>query len=1536
MKKGKALLSCLLTVCLMITPFAGVLVFADETVGPQIEFGVAPLAAVTADTEIAVTVTPGDNALASCETRIEGTAVSNEAAFSFTPDEQGLTDGVHTLVTEATDTEGNTAIKTLSFKVVTSVEAAYTLTSDTVTAEDSNASVSVYAADALSFTSAYGSTQDGSIDPAASNAFDALSVYKQQYAAGDVTTSSATGIPYQTFDVQLGGKTDGEIIVQYSGSTKDGERVAVKVYSPADSCWETLGTFTGTGSVSAPVNVADYADGDVIHVAAVLDYVTNGSNSFIWITDPQHYTKFEDLNEYYYQVYQYAAAQYLAGNVGYVMNTGDLVDDRPTAAVAEAQWQVADKAMHYVEDIGMPNGVVTGNHDVGDYNYTDYEGQDNLSSDYSMFGQYFGYERYNDKPWYGASLNNNTSHYDLITIGNVDFVIVYLGYGFEATDETIEWVNQVLQTYRHRTAIIATHDYIKNSLAAYNPTSRAQLIFDTMVEPNSNVKMVLCGHDDGSQILEKTTSDGRTVYEILSDYQFVEAESRDFYNGLEHYIGSVPGCCGDGYLRTMTITGDSVANVTYSPVTGGTNPYGDRESFTINVDFGTADRVLTTTGFSAAVKGEERASGTGAAALDTSVDCLAAITSDGHVTYTAVQYTDIPEAPEAAELVPNDLAALHALIDKVQTIEQGSYTDDSFAALQEALTAAKAQASSTDNAAIVKAYRALENALGALKTVHIALDPADYQTLYTYDMTLSKWKNEDTNLALTSDKSYIKGTQTENGGIHMEKSEAAKNDWPSAVYTGGTVTLRPNNGKIYLNLDVVANSSWCIYLDVEQGNASTSLRLNHAIEHFYKTDADGFAGTYQELYDVTDAFTAAGFDPSATLTVKATLLYIVPGDVTYTHLEFMTDISDAPLDTTALEEAIAAASELDESLYTVSTYKRVKTAITSAQNALTDETMVQADINLKLLQLNQAVAKLKLLSEITPEPENSLLPADEGQWIPNANNVMDIYRDDDGYTVLQNTNNAWPYADYTLPEARTLTVADTQFTMDITVGEKTNIYMMIDGSWVSMCKYISDSRTNADGDLQSGTYTVGIPLSSISALKDKETVSVQKLRVYSVGSASSSAVTIRRWTVDDYEAPPYVEESLANMMPQSYEEIQLLGGEGSHELKNGVLTIQSTSSEQEYRLNLTPQLLYNMTKLNGLHMVVDSEVPFKIALNVKSTNDTGNWPTTSDPSLSSIFPVTDDRVAPGSYDATFDLAGLCSSITDKSAVYYAQVVVVTNGVGTFKLKTLEALKFDDYQWDESLTYGEAATPDHPYYAHAAKKGPEVAEKVDLLEALGLTEHCTITQWTPLGNSMGLKIDLTKTPYLYMSVAQADTSSFTFSLYNDNTGNKVPWLLFRDAAAGDAKMTSGAANWDKYQQHEQYVSGSETICIDMREYLNDSSTTVWTVNSVTLYNYLHENAVVSYMFFGSEPAEPEELRGDINRDGMVNMLDAQLLYYSTAGLITLTDDQTAVSDVNGDGTVNLSDSALLYQITSSVTSWSAAGLPDSIRPKKVTV
>ncbi len=278
---------------------------------------------------------------------------------------------------------------------------------------------------------------------------------------------------------------------------------------------------------------------------------TGAPFSMLWFTDTQYYAR--SFPEIYDFLGDWMVRQYERGDFGYAVNTGDIVDN----ASATEQWEVADRNFRKLDDAAVPYGVLAGNHDVAINGLN-----------YHMFFRYFGAARFRGKSWYGGSMENNRNHYDLITLGGHDFVILYLGYGTSFSGKTIKWSNSVLKKYGDRTAILAMHEYLRSDASM---TPAASLVFDNIVIKNDNVRLVLCGHYHGAARSVKRVSnpDGstRAVIEILSNYQ----------KGPRG---------GDGYLRYLNFnpSAGTLNVITYSPYTDKYNFFkaGD-DSFTESI-----------------------------------------------------------------------------------------------------------------------------------------------------------------------------------------------------------------------------------------------------------------------------------------------------------------------------------------------------------------------------------------------------------------------------------------------------------------------------------------------------------------------------------------------------------------------------------------------------------------------------------------------------------------------------------------------------------------------------------------------------------------------------------------------------------------------------------------------------------------------------------------------------------------------------------------------------------------------------------------
>lgn len=402
-----------------------------------------------------------------------------------------------------------------------------------------------------------------------------------------VTKSIGESVPYQSFVVNVDGVEDENVLVSYSGTTGNGSDICLKAWNYKTSSWDKIATVKSGDSVSVYVPLEDYAYKKKMRINAMPDVVFNGSDTLLWNSDTQYYSRFSDLNEFYYKINEYAVEQYKKGNIGYYVHTGDLVDQTNVGDdIAHAEFKVASKAQKILDDAMVPNGVVSGNHDVL-----------HTSGDYNYYWKYFGEERYKDFDWYGGSLNNNMHHYDLISLGSYDFVFIYIGNQKETDEEFITWANNVCKAYPTRNVILCTHEYLLPS-GAYSG-DRAEVIWDKIVVPNENVKMVLCGHNEGvCDQLKQVGNTDRYVLEILADYQFAELGV-----GPQHVLNGCT-CDGEGYVRLMTFNDvGQVISKTYSPMAAqfGQDPnnyypsYSD--SFVCDLDMMRADRSICTSSF---------------------------------------------------------------------------------------------------------------------------------------------------------------------------------------------------------------------------------------------------------------------------------------------------------------------------------------------------------------------------------------------------------------------------------------------------------------------------------------------------------------------------------------------------------------------------------------------------------------------------------------------------------------------------------------------------------------------------------------------------------------------------------------------------------------------------------------------------------------------------------------------------------------------------------------------------------------------------
>lgn len=259
--------------------------------------------------------------------------------------------------------------------------------------------------------------------------------------------------------------------------------------------------------------------------------------TFVWISDTQLYS--ESYPDIFRSMTGWVADHAVTGNIRYLLHTGDVVNNRNS----DGQWQNAAEAMALLSG-KVPYLVAAGNHDVGA-----------PDGDYSRFSPHFG----QTIPENGGLWEDGKGQYAVFSQNGMDFLLLFLGYGNGQAG--IDWANEILAQYPDHYAILGVHSYMHETGVL---TTIGKGLYSQIVEPNANVRLVLCGHHHSAgQRVTPIDDDGdgspdRTVYQLLADYQ-------DAGEG------------GGGFMRLLTF--DTAAGTlhvhTYSPWLDKTSFYED-------------------------------------------------------------------------------------------------------------------------------------------------------------------------------------------------------------------------------------------------------------------------------------------------------------------------------------------------------------------------------------------------------------------------------------------------------------------------------------------------------------------------------------------------------------------------------------------------------------------------------------------------------------------------------------------------------------------------------------------------------------------------------------------------------------------------------------------------------------------------------------------------------------------------------------------------------------------------------------------------
>lgn len=375
--------------------------------------------------------------------------------------------------------------------------------------------------------------------------------------------------------------------VAWTGHGLGRAELQLAVWNPAERAWRQLDAAAGDDGSSVTlagrVHAAEVVDG-VVELLVQSGPRTeraerHGADGEF--EDPadydlaiSHLTDTQYLSEAYPEVYAevvgWVAANAESRKIAFATHTGDLVqnwvDPGQTEDRARREFETASTMQAVLDDAGVPNSVLPGNHD------------NKRGASNELFNEYFGPERYAGEPWYAGSIapGDNSASFSTFEASGARFLMLSLPYAYG--ERELAWAEEVVTAHPDRNVIVSTHEHVTPETAELTAgrstgsrwLSRGGELWERVVAPNRNVVAVLSGHFHGlGRIVTEDAGglDGHTVVELLADYQEFRTHTGERATGFQR-------------LLQLDLAGGSIAVDTISATLGAhaSHPY-DYEQF---------------------------------------------------------------------------------------------------------------------------------------------------------------------------------------------------------------------------------------------------------------------------------------------------------------------------------------------------------------------------------------------------------------------------------------------------------------------------------------------------------------------------------------------------------------------------------------------------------------------------------------------------------------------------------------------------------------------------------------------------------------------------------------------------------------------------------------------------------------------------------------------------------------------------------------------------------------------------------------------
>lgn len=300
------------------------------------------------------------------------------------------------------------------------------------------------------------------------------------------------------------------------------------------------------------------------------------SATFVLLPDPQNYIKTKTNQPIFDLMTRWVESQIDSLNIMGVFCTGDLVEQNAIVTVdgkngdqtGLQQWEAVSHSFK-VLDHKLPYMIAEGNHDIG-YKSAEYRE--------TYFPDYFPVERNSAWTNHLVEVFPDAKGRPALTNALFEFDVPHWGKVLVATtefaprDEVLEWIKSraAAEKYADHLVILLTHSYLRsdgNRITKENykvtPANYGEAMWEKLIYPSSNIRLVLCGHYcliGGHEINVGQRSDknaaGREVFQMMFNAQT---------DG-----GGWHGNGGNGWLRLLEFMpdGKTIEVQTYSPLYG--------------------------------------------------------------------------------------------------------------------------------------------------------------------------------------------------------------------------------------------------------------------------------------------------------------------------------------------------------------------------------------------------------------------------------------------------------------------------------------------------------------------------------------------------------------------------------------------------------------------------------------------------------------------------------------------------------------------------------------------------------------------------------------------------------------------------------------------------------------------------------------------------------------------------------------------------------------------------------------------------------